>query len=138
MRQATHLTLCLIFAFFMSIGFIDVICDPTRKGQANYQSLLKCEVKPTQDIKDFKITLVVWRKTRIDDPILVLDLRDDKQTYKCLPGYELADRTLTNGNVSLVITETQVEHEGMYTCEVTTNSGYKEKKTSFAVTGDNN
>lgn len=131
------LVICLLFSERASC-FIDVTCDPTSKGQVNYQSVLRCEVKPTQDIQNFKITLVVWRKTGIKMPVLVFDQRDDKQEYKNSPGYELSDHALKNGNVSLLITKTQVEHEGQYTCEVTTNSGYKDKTTILKVTAKYN
>ncbi|XP_008412954.1 CD276 antigen isoform X2 [Poecilia reticulata] len=122
--------LVICFCLGHAKSFIEVVCDKTITGQVNLQSMLTCQVETTQEIPDLTITLVVWKKQGDDQFMSVLDKRDGKGN-KFQPGYKV---TLNDRTVSLVITDTQVKDEGVYTCHVTTDSGIAKTTTNLKVT----
>ncbi|XP_012728620.2 CD276 antigen isoform X1 [Fundulus heteroclitus] len=121
-------------------SFVKVVCDRSNVAQFGHQSMLTCVVDTTQNIPDLKITLVVWRKGTkgikgIVPPVVVYDARNDPGELKILQeGYTFADTNFNNRNVSLLISNTKVEDEGEYSCEVTTDSGSSSATTRLKVT----
>ncbi|PWA32707.1 hypothetical protein CCH79_00012485, partial [Gambusia affinis] len=110
--------------------FVEVVCEKTITGQVGHQSVLTCKVETTQDIPDLTILMVVWKKKGDDQFLSVLEKKAGKE-IKFQPGYEVV---LNNRTVSLVITDTKVKDEGVYTCQVTTDSGTAIKSTYLKVT----
>ncbi|KAM6941655.1 butyrophilin subfamily 1 member A1 [Lycodopsis pacificus] len=110
-------------------GFISLNCKAEMLGQYGQQSLLECVIDPPDDNTD--IRLVAWKKASI--PLLVF--YNGEFTEK-QPGYSFAEPAWNNRNmnVSLLISNTAVEHDGLYECLVSTTSGYKNKTTSLKVT----
>ncbi|MED6284081.1 hypothetical protein CHARACLAT_015612 [Characodon lateralis] len=129
-----------VFCFYSGVipSFIEMACESTTKAQFNHQSMLMCTVRPKQTIESLDIILVVWRKTGLDDPVAVVDGRSGNVEYKGLQGYGLADRSLNTMNVSLLISNTKLQHEGEYKCEVTTDSGIATHTTMLEVTAKYN
>ncbi|XP_039651862.1 CD276 antigen isoform X1 [Perca fluviatilis] len=115
-------------------GFVNVECQAEKVGQYGQQSLLQCVVKTTQDLADLEIRVVTW--TKEDRPLLVFHEGKNKPQ----PGYSFADPSWNdrNMNVSLLITNTAVEHEGVYKCTVITDSGDGKDSTSLKVTAKYN
>ncbi|MEQ2307898.1 hypothetical protein AMECASPLE_022744 [Ameca splendens] len=128
-----------VFCFYSGVipSFVEVTCDRTTKAQFNHQSMLRCMVNPKQT-KTIGIILVVWRKTGLENPVAVFDTRNAKPEYKKQQGYEFADRSLDTTNVSLLISNTKLQHEGEYKCEVTTDSGTATSTTMLEVTAKYN
>ncbi|XP_028455726.1 CD276 antigen-like isoform X2 [Perca flavescens] len=116
-------------------GFVNVECQAEKVGQYGQQSLLQCVVKTTQDVVNPEIRVVTWTN-ETDHPLLVFH----KGTSKPQQGYSFAEPSWNkrNMNVSLLITNTAVEHEGVYKCTVMTDSGDGEGSTSLKVTAKYN
>lgn len=76
--------------------------------------------------------MVIWKKG--DKTVLLL--HNGKTTPE--PGYSFAEPSWneSNMNVSLLITNTAVDHEGDYKCEVITDSGDDSSETTLRVTGE--
>ncbi|MEQ2277542.1 hypothetical protein XENORESO_004181 [Xenotaenia resolanae] len=129
-----------VFCFYSGVkpSFIEMTCEPTTKAQFNHQSMLMCAVRPKQNIANLEIILVVWRKAGLDDPVAVFDRRNAKPEYKKQQGYEFADHSLNTMNVSLLISNTILQHKGEYKCEVTTDSGTATHTTTLEVTAKYN
>ncbi|XP_060939599.1 CD276 antigen homolog [Limanda limanda] len=101
-------------------------------GKHGQQSLLKLVVKPIKEAADMEIEMVSWKKEGVEKPLLVFyeggtPLRKD---------YMFAEPSWNskNMNVSLLITNTMVEHAGVYICRVGTNYGYYQRTTNLTVT----
>ena len=104
-------------------------------GQYGQHSLLECAVKTSEGVTDVEIQAVSWRKEGVDDPLLVFH---NGKLIKKQPGYSFAEPSWNtrNMNVSLHITDTAVEDQGVYTCMVMTDSGGETSETSLKVTGE--
>uniref|UniRef100_A0A3Q2CNK0 Ig-like domain-containing protein n=1 Tax=Cyprinodon variegatus TaxID=28743 RepID=A0A3Q2CNK0_CYPVA len=113
-------------------SFVEVVCDPISMGQVNHQSLLKCEVKLTQPIPDLEITLVVWKKKGDESPIALYNFKNEKP-FKEQPGFTFPNRNMNDFNVSLLISNIEVKHQGIYTCMVMTSSGSSNSQTELKV-----
>ncbi|XP_028455743.1 CD276 antigen homolog isoform X2 [Perca flavescens] len=115
-------------------GFVNVKCQAEKVGQYGQQSLLQCVVETTQDVVNPEIRVVTWKKE--GRPLLVFHGEKNKPQ----PGYSFAEPSWNkrNMNVSLLITNTAVEHEGVYKCTVMTDSGDGEGSTSLKVTAKYN
>ncbi|XP_032356231.1 CD276 antigen isoform X2 [Etheostoma spectabile] len=111
-------------------AFVKVECQAGKVGVYGQQSLLQCVVKTTQD--NTEIRVVTWKKEGLYDPLLVFY----KEKIVPRQGYSFAEPSWNerNMNVSLLITNTSVKHEGVYKCEVMTNSGDGSDSTSLKVT----
>ncbi|XP_049900741.1 hemicentin-2-like [Epinephelus moara] len=136
MNTASFGVLFIFTALSISKGneaFIRLQCVAENVGVIGQQSLLECVVKSTQGIADVTIILVTWRKVGDERPLLVFH----REQTELQPGYMFAEPSWNGGNmnVSLLITNTAVEHEGVYTCMVMTDSGYATSQTSLKVTG---
>lgn len=109
-------------------------CKTENTGQFGQQSLVECVIKTTQEVSNPQIRVVAWRKEGVKDPLLVFN----KGEFEQKEGYKLAEPSWDkkNMNVSLLITNTAVEHEGEYVCMVITNSGDSTGKTNLKVTGE--
>ncbi|XP_049428402.1 B-cell receptor CD22-like isoform X1 [Epinephelus fuscoguttatus] len=136
MNMASFAVLALFTALCISAGnadFIKLQCKARNVGEIGQQSLLKCVVKSTQDPEYAKITVVTWMKVGDERPLLILNTWETRLQ----PGY-MFDEPSWNGrnvDVSLLITNTAVEHEGIYMCMVMTDSGGDISQTSLIVTG---
>lgn len=119
---------------FSSTAFLNVECKDEKVGQYGQQTLLECVVKTLQN--DVEIRVVTWKKKDQKDqrPLLLVNrgLPEPK------PGYSFAEPfwNVRNMNVSLLITNTAVEHQGDYTCMVMTDSGDGSSSISLKVTGE--
>lgn len=113
-------------------AFLNVECKDEKVGQYGQQSLLECVVKTLQN--DAEIRVVTWKKDQT--PLLVFN-RGETQLQ---PGYSFAEPSwnVRNMNVSLLITNTAVEHQGVYTCMVMTDSGDGKSSISLKVTAKYN
>ncbi|XP_029296614.1 uncharacterized protein LOC115014100 [Cottoperca gobio] len=134
MNMASFGILCLFTVIYISIGnaaFIELECRAEHVGQYGQQSLLECVVKITQEVPDVEIRVVTWRKKGVEDVLLVFNGQDVSQKS----GYSFAESSwnVQNMNVSLLITNTSVENEGLYECMVVTDRGDNTKLTSLKV-----
>uniref|UniRef100_A0A3Q4N1J2 CD276 antigen homolog n=1 Tax=Neolamprologus brichardi TaxID=32507 RepID=A0A3Q4N1J2_NEOBR len=106
--------------------FVKVECKAENVGQYGQHSLLECVVKKTTDIKDPKIRTVAWKKLTSpeDEGDLMLGFNRGKLDEP-KRGYRFAEPLWDekNMNVSLLITNTAVAHDGYYECIVITDSG---------------
>lgn len=96
--------------------------------------MLKCMVETSEEVTDPQIRFVVWKKEESEEEVLVYER--GKTTN--LQGYEFAEASWNNRNmnISLLITDTTVKDEGVYTCSVMTNSGGDlHSQTRLKVTG---
>lgn len=109
-------------------------CKTESIGQYGQKSLLECVIKTSEDVAKPQIRLVSWKKAGADEEILGF-LRG---TTTQLPGYVFAESSWNNRNmnISLLITDTAVQDEGVYTCEVMTNSGGDIGQSRLKVTGE--
>lgn len=108
-------------------------CKTENVGQYGQKSLLECVVKTSEDVADPQIRLVSWRKEGAEEALLVFY----RGTTKQLSGYSFAEQSWNyrNMNVSLLITNTAVQDEGLYTCNVLTNIGDGFSHTRLNLTG---
>ncbi|XP_074486591.1 tyrosine-protein kinase-like otk isoform X2 [Sebastes fasciatus] len=117
-------------------AFINVECKDEKVGQYGQQTLLECVVKTLQN--DVEIRVVTWKKKDQKDqrPLLVFN----RGLPKSEPGYSFAEPSwnVRNMNVSLLITNTAVEHQGDYTCMVITDRGDGSSSISLKVTAKYN
>ncbi|XP_028264569.1 uncharacterized protein LOC114437826 isoform X2 [Parambassis ranga] len=106
-------------------SFAQVKCSAKNVGYYGHQSLLECAVQTSPDASDAKIRGVTWRKG--DEPLLVFH---NGKFLKEQPGYMFAEPSWNenNMNVSMIITNTTVAHDGLYSCDVITSKGLPEKK----------
>ncbi|XP_031730474.1 uncharacterized protein LOC116398374 isoform X2 [Anarrhichthys ocellatus] len=110
-------------------GFISLECKAEKLGQYGQQSLLECVINAPDDDTDIRV--VTWKKA-----LRSLLVFDEGKFTKKQPGYSFAEPSWNNRNmnVSLLITNTAVEHDGLYECMVVTDSGTDYKTTSLKVT----
>ncbi|XP_075946367.1 CD276 antigen isoform X2 [Anarhichas minor] len=110
-------------------GFISLECKAEKLGQYGQQSLLECVINAPDD--NTEISVVTWKKA--SRPLLVFN-KGEFPTQE--QGYSFAEPswTNTNMNVSLLITNTAVEHDGLYECMVWTDTGNGKNNTSLKVT----
>ncbi|XP_059195811.1 uncharacterized protein zgc:174863 isoform X2 [Centropristis striata] len=115
-------------------AFIKVECKAENLGQYGQQSLLECVVQTSQAAANAEIRVVTWSK---DDGTLLV-FHDGDTTSR--PGYSFAEPSWNdkNMNVSLLIANTAVEHEGVYKCTVVTDSGDGSNVTNLKVTAKYN
>lgn len=108
-------------------------CKSENLGQYGQRSLLECVIRPTQD-SDVEIRIVTWKKEGAETPMLVFN-RGETTLW---PRSSFAEQSWNNRNmnVSLLITNTAVQDEGVYTCMVMTDSGDQTVHTSLKVTGE--
>ncbi|XP_073325112.1 butyrophilin subfamily 1 member A1-like [Pagrus major] len=125
-------TVIYITAGNASTGFVNVQCKTENVGQYGQLSLLECAVETSQEVTDVVIRTVSWKKEGVDDPLLVFHRGGTKKQ----PGYSFAAPSWNtkNMNVSLHITDTAVEDQGVYTCTVMTDRGFTTSETSLKVT----
>ncbi|KAK9540020.1 hypothetical protein VZT92_002496 [Zoarces viviparus] len=104
-------------------GFPSLKCKAENLGQYGQQSLLECVINAPHD--DTEILVVTWKKA--SRPLLVFHKGDLKEE----PGYSFAEPSwnIRNMNVSLLITNTAVEHDGLYECMVVTDRGRDKNNT---------
>uniref|UniRef100_A0A3Q1HDJ5 Ig-like domain-containing protein n=1 Tax=Anabas testudineus TaxID=64144 RepID=A0A3Q1HDJ5_ANATE len=111
-------------------GFVNVHCKAENIGQYGQQSLLDCVIHFTAEVSNPEIRIVAWKKVGAE-PVLIFNhegLEDKK-------GYTFAEPSWKkNMNISLLITNTDVKHEGDYECMVFTDSGDATGKTKLKVT----
>ncbi|XP_054460444.1 junctional adhesion molecule A [Anoplopoma fimbria] len=134
------ISVLLIFSVIsISIGnanagdFLSVKCKAENLGQYGGQTLLECVIKTTYD--DTEIRVVLWKNG--SHPLLIFN---KGETSVQEPGYLFAEPSwnFRNMNVSLLIANTTVEHEGSYTCTVMTDRGSGETSTSLKVSAKYN
>lgn len=125
----------LIFHNHLSYtGFVKVKCSAENKGQYGQESLLNCVVETSKEVKDPEILVVTWQKEGVKGPLLFYH----SEQLSLKQGYKFADPSWNskNMNVSLLISNTAVEDEGVYTCHVVTDSGHHEGTTKLQVSGE--
>lgn len=126
---------CLLLTklFIPFIGFISVLGETEKEGQYGQSSLLECNIKISSVVSDPEIRLVSWKKADDVEPLLVFYRGETKSR----PGYSFAEPSWNdkNLNVSLLISNTNIQDEGVYTCQVMTTSGGDTKNIFLKVTG---
>ncbi|XP_008276696.1 CD276 antigen isoform X2 [Stegastes partitus] len=125
------LTVLCITAAIAQTSFVTVECNAQTLGEHGHQSLLECFVKTTKEGADAKILVVTWTKEGVEKPLLVFH-QGDVDAQK---GYRFAEPAWdeNNRNTSLLITNTAVTDDGVYSCMVITDSGDDEAHTSLTV-----
>lgn len=96
-------------------------CKKELAVQYGQESLLECVLKTTEDVEDLRIRSLIWKKYGVDEVLLkFMDGDTTKQT-----GYSFAEPSWNkrSRNVSLLISSTTVQHEGIYRCQVMTSVG---------------
>lgn len=105
---------------------------PEVRGQNGQKSVLECMVKTSEEVEDPQFIFVAWKKTGAKKPLVHFF---NGQTTQ-VPGYSFAEPSWNkNLNVSLLISNTSVQDEGTYNCEVMLDSGAKSANTRLKVTG---
>ncbi|XP_026160205.1 uncharacterized protein LOC113128829 isoform X2 [Mastacembelus armatus] len=135
MNMASIGILCsIIFVILIraNAAFVKVQCTTESVGQYGQQSLLDCNVKHSEEVSDFQIRVVVWKKEGVDEPVLMFN----KEEITSQPGFQFAEPSWNNRNmnVSLLITNTKVVDSGAYGCMVIGNSGDDMSDTNLKVT----
>lgn len=129
------LTILLIsFKTFSSTAFVTVQCKDEQERQYGQKSMLDCLVIVSEEVADPQILLVNWKKEGAEEPLLLYD--EGKTEH--LPRFSFAESPWNNGNmnVSLLITDTAVQDEDVYTCDVMMISGGDSSHTRLKVTGE--
>uniref|UniRef100_A0A3Q3MSV8 Ig-like domain-containing protein n=1 Tax=Labrus bergylta TaxID=56723 RepID=A0A3Q3MSV8_9LABR len=113
---------------------VEIHCKTQNVGQYDQQSRLDCVIHHAEDLEDPEIVVVTWSRQGVEEPIL----KYENGKLTSLPGYSFAEPSWNNKNVnvSLLIHKTAVKDEGVYTCHVTTDSGFNTNQTRLNVTGD--
>ena len=109
-------------------------CKTENMGQYGQQSLLECAVKTSQGVTDVVIRTVSWKKEGVDEPLLVFHKGQTIKQPRC--SFAEPSWNNRNMNVSLHITNTAVEDQGVYTCVVMTDRGGETSETRLKVTGE--
>ncbi|XP_042341096.1 uncharacterized protein LOC121942072 isoform X2 [Plectropomus leopardus] len=140
MNMASRGILFAVFAICIiskgNTSFVHVKCKDISVGRHGQQSLLECVVKTNEDVKEVTIKTVIWKKEGDDSPILFFHSKNTGLK----PGYSFAEPSwnVRNTNVSLLIANTALQHEGNYTCYVMTDSGDGKSGISLKVTAKYN
>ncbi|XP_006810350.1 immunoglobulin superfamily member 11-like, partial [Neolamprologus brichardi] len=117
-------------------GFVKVECKTKNVGHYGQQSLLECVVKTGESVIDPTIRTVAWKKLTSpeDEGDLVLGFQKGKLDEP-KRGYMFAEPSWDekNMNVSLLINNTAVAHNGDYECMVITDSGDHTSVTTLKV-----
>lgn len=131
--KCCYFTTNVIAHFYSYTEFVQVKCNSETTGPYGLQSLLECVVHVTAEVSNPEIRVVVWKKIGADEPVLVFH-----RTPKEKKNYGFAEPSWNNKNmnVSLLITNTAVKHEGNYECMVITNSGDAKGNINFKVAGE--
>ncbi|XP_030583363.1 leucine-rich repeat-containing protein 4C isoform X1 [Archocentrus centrarchus] len=106
--------------------FVKVECKTKNLGHYGQQSLLECVVQTSKDVQDPVIRVVAWKKlSSPGDEDGKIMLAYSKRSSQTTQGYRFAEPSWNerNMNVSLLITNTAVTDEGLYSCMVITDSG---------------
>lgn len=108
-------------------------CKPETRGQYGQKSVLDCMVKTSEEVEDPQFILVSWRKK--DTKQLLVHFYNGQMMQ--LPGYSFAEPSWNNKNmnVSLLVSNTSVQDEGTYSCELMLDSGTLSVNTHMRVTG---
>uniref|UniRef100_A0A3Q3FJ01 Ig-like domain-containing protein n=1 Tax=Labrus bergylta TaxID=56723 RepID=A0A3Q3FJ01_9LABR len=112
---------------------VEIHCKTQNVGQYDQQSRLDCVIHHAEDLEDPEIVAITWRKEGVEEPIL----KYNHGELTSLPGYSFAAEPSWNNknvNVSLLIHKTAVKDEGVYTCYVSTDSGFNKNHTRLNVT----
>lgn len=110
-------------------SFVTVACQkPDMVVQYGTSTLLDCVVKT--DMLNVVIEIVTWKR----NGVTVLSFFD-KNVKPRDPSYTFAKSTWndSNMNVSLLITNTVLSHDGEYHCDVVTDSGLAKTKVQLTV-----
>ncbi|XP_068583233.1 CD276 antigen isoform X2 [Cebidichthys violaceus] len=134
MNMASMCILLIVTVITISVGnakkedFISLDCKAEQLGQYGQQSLLECVINIPNG--NALIRVVTWKKA--SSVLLVFN----KGNLTKRQGYSFAEPSwnLSNMNVSLLITNTAVEHDGLYECMVITDSGDHTESLSLKVT----
>ncbi|XP_030582088.1 uncharacterized protein LOC115778170 [Archocentrus centrarchus] len=106
--------------------FVKVECKTKNLGHYGQQSLLECVIQMSKDVQDPVIRVVAWKKlSSPGDEDGKIMLGYSKSSLQTTQGYRFAEPSWNerNMNVSLLITNTAVTDEGLYSCMVITDSG---------------
>ncbi|XP_060938508.1 uncharacterized protein LOC133015342 [Limanda limanda] len=101
-------------------------------GKHGQQSLLQCVVKTREEAVDMEINTVSWTKKGVEKALLFF--YEGKTTLQTDYMFAEPSWNSKNMNVSLLITNTMVEHAGIYICTVETDFGVFKETTNFTVT----
>ncbi|XP_065815378.1 programmed cell death 1 ligand 1 isoform X2 [Labrus bergylta] len=112
--------------------FVKIHCKTQNIGQYEQESRLDCVIHYSKEVEDPEIVVVTWSREGVEEPVL----KYENGKLTSLPGYSFAEPSWNNKNtdVSLLIHKTAVKDEGVYTCYVTTDSGYNKNQTRLSVT----
>lgn len=134
-----QLTIILITVEGAFTDFVNVECIENQRAQVGQETLLKCVVKASPEAENLiRIIGVQWQKRPWGSSEwgTVLEVQEEKQSAS--EGYSLADPLWRSGkkNMSLLISNTAVKHDGVYRCAVATSAGNGEcPSVDLTVTG---
>ncbi|KAL0970551.1 hypothetical protein UPYG_G00243650 [Umbra pygmaea] len=111
--------------------FISLDCKNENHGVHGQRSLLECIVKSVVPIS---IRDLIWNRVREDGMEFLFEYFEG-ETFTT-PGFTLAEPDWNNRNlnVSLLLTNTKMEDEGEYECDVLTDRGTATLRVSLKVT----
>lgn len=108
-------------------------CSPEVKAQYGQTSVLECSISTSNGVQDPKITWLAWEKEGVEKPLLLYK----KGILEAQPGYSFASPSWnTSMDVSLLIANTTLQHEGEYKFGVSVNTHDGEETSSLTVTGE--
>lgn len=108
-------------------------CNPESSGQHGQKSMLVCMVETSEEVEDPQFIFVSWKKKGVKPALVQFYTGTTTQR----PGYSFAEPSWNNKNmnVSLLISNTSVQDEGTYNCELMLDSGVMSDNTRLTVTG---
>ncbi|XP_029918366.1 butyrophilin-like protein 1 [Myripristis murdjan] len=117
-------------------SFVNVHCKSQTRGQHGQQSMLDCVVNMAKEAADAEITLVIWKKSGDQKPLVFFHNGE----LTSVPRFQLAQPSWTkkNMNVSLLINGTTPSDIGEYELQVVTTSGDSSSKARLSVTAKYN
>ncbi|KAL0970552.1 hypothetical protein UPYG_G00243660 [Umbra pygmaea] len=124
------LFLVIHFVFISAFEkYLSLDCKNENHGVHDQKSLLECVVKSVTPVS---IQALTWKRVREDGTLLVYYEGKTLTT----PGFTLAEPDWNNNNlnVSLLLTNTKMEDEGEYECDVLTDRGHDIIRVSLKVT----
>lgn len=113
-----------------------MFCTPDINGQHGQPSVLSCKINTSAEVENPRIVWLSWTKSAGKSGPEKLLLYNNAE-LTAMPGYSFVHEAWKQSlDVSLLIADTTVRHEGDYVCQVVVNSGSAESRSRLRVTGE--